>query len=428
MNTYLYLANFGIAVGALMISIIGLILSLAVQYSDNKYKKYLVWFFSFLMAYSASNISFWVVYEKPGYGYMLTSYTALFCESLFSSLLMPLLTMFLLFCAGKSRTKSPALYISFALWFVYFVLLIITQFTDWIYYFNLDNQYFRGPFYAVLLIPPVLLMAVNLITLFCCRRSLPVRQKRGFLIYIMVPLVCMIVQMFFYGLVMTVLGSAVSAMILLLIILFDQMDKYVKQTQENANLRANTLVLQMRPHFVYNTLTSIYCMIEDNPGKAKEVTGNFTNYLRNNFTAIAQDKPIPFTKELEHTKAYLAVEQARFEGQIFFEFDTPVINFRLPALTLQPIVENAVKHGLDPELDPLYISVLTRQTDNGVEISVIDTGPGFGEIDNDEPHIALKNIRERLELMCGGTLTLTPRKPGGTEVTVFIPDKKESLA
>ena len=115
------------------------------------------------------------------------------------------------------------------------------------------------------------------------------------------------------------------------------------------------------------------------------------------------------------------MEQARFEGLIFFEFDTPVVNFRIPALTLQPIVENAVKHGVDPELDPLYISVLTNKTENGVEISVIDTGPGFGEIDNDEPHIALSNIRERLEMMCGGTLKIAPRDVGGMAVTVFVP-------
>ena len=196
--------------------------------------------------------------------------------------------------------------------------------------------------------------------------------------------------------------------------------------QEIVRQRTNTLMLQIRPHFVYNTLTSIYCLIDDDPAKAKEVTDEFTNYLRNNFTAIAQDKPIAFTKELEHTKAYLAVEQARFEGQLFFEFDTPVINFRLPALTLQPIVENAVKHGRDPELDPLYISVITNETENGVEISVIDSGPGFGEIDNDEPHIALNNIRERLEMMCNGTLTIAPREVGGTVVTVFIPKSKIS--
>ena len=425
MNTYLYLANFGIGISAFMISLFGLILTLTVQYSDRGYKKYLFMIFAFLMAYSASNIAVWVVSEQPGQVCAIISYIGLFFESLFSSLLLPFLTMFLLFCAGKSPRKSPAFYCAAALWSVYFILLIITQFTEWIYYYTPDNQYHRGPYYAVLLVPPVLLMAVNLLTLLRSWKLISARQRGGFLIYILIPLVCMLVQMFFYGLLMTVLGSAVSAMILLLIILFEQLDKYVKQTRENYNLRVNALMLQMRPHFIYNTLTSIYCLIEENPKKAKEVTGEFTNYLRNNFTAVAQDSPIPFAKELEHTRAYLAVEQARFEGQLFFKFDTPAVNFRLPALTLQPIVENAVKHGLDPELEPLYISVLTRETKNGVEISVTDTGPGFGETDNGEPHIALKNIRERLEMMCSGTLTITPREQGGTVVTVFIPMKQK---
>ncbi|MBR2100563.1 MAG: sensor histidine kinase, partial [Eubacterium sp.] len=122
--------------------------------------------------------------------------------------------------------------------------------------------------------------------------------------------------------------------------------------------------------------------------------------------------------------AYLAVEQTRFEDNLFVEFDTPHTRFRVPPLTLQPIVENAIKHGLDPELSPLHITVKTRQTKNGSEITVADTGPGFGENDNNEPHIALANIQERLQMMCGGTLTISPRENGGTIVTVFVPYKK----
>ena len=424
MNSYIYLANFGTAVSALTISLIGLILSVSSHYSDKRYKKYFVTIFAFLMAYSASVLTSWVVYEKPGFVYTVISYIGLFCESLFSSLLMPVLTLFLLFCAGKDWKKSPYFYIVAALWLIYFILLVITQFTKFIYYYTPDNVYHRGPYYAVLLIPPVLLMAVNLFALFRSRASLSQKQINAFIIYLLIPLVCMLVQMFFYGLLMTVLGSTVASLIMLLMIMFEQLDKYIKQSLENANLRTNTLVLQMRPHFIYNTMTSIYYLCKEDANKAQQVSLDFTSYLRKNFNAIAKDTLISFTEELEHTRAYLAVEQARFEDKLFIEFDTPIVNFRLPPLTLQPIVENAVKHGLDPELDPLFISVFTRQNENGVEISVIDTGPGFGEIDNDEPHIALKNIRERLELMCGGTLTLTPREQGGTEVTVFIPDKK----
>ena len=159
--------------------------------------------------------------------------------------------------------------------------------------------------------------------------------------------------------------------------------------------------------------------------KAKEVTEKFTNYLRNNFTANAQDKPITFTKELEHTKAYLAVEQARFEGRLFFEYDTPFTNFRLPALTLHPVVENAIKHGMDPDGDPLHIFVKTRQTANGSEITVENDGPDFDpESDNDDPHIALNNIRQRLYMMCKGSLEIKKRQGGGTSVKVIIPSDR----
>ena len=106
--------------------------------------------------------------------------------------------------------------------------------------------------------------------------------------------------------------------------------------------------------------------------------------------------------------------------------DTPHTRFRITPLTLQPIVENAVKHGVSPDLAPLHLSVLTRETKTGSEIVVEDTGPGFAPADDDEPHIALANIRERLEMMCGGTLEITPRDTGGTRVTIHIPLKKSS--
>ena len=111
----------------------------------------------------------------------------------------------------------------------------------------------------------------------------------------------------------------------------------------------------------------------------------------------------------------------RFEGKLFVEFDTDYTAFRLPPLTMQPIVENAVKHGVDPDLNPLYITVRTREEKQGAEITVEDTGPGFSLNDDNKPHIALKNIQERLEMMCKGTLTISERDGGGTVVKIYIP-------
>ena len=110
------------------------------------------------------------------------------------------------------------------------------------------------------------------------------------------------------------------------------------------------------------------------------------------------------------------------------DYDTPFAHFRLPPLTLQPIVENAVKHGMNPDADPLHISIRTRHTNAGAEIIVEDNGPGFDPGGESKPHSALKNRQQRLEMVCGGSLAITPNDGGGTvvTVTVTIPDRVDN--
>ena len=219
------------------------------------------------------------------------------------------------------------------------------------------------------------------------------------------------------------LFSSRSAVILIMEFLLgcDLISRYLAQQEENERQRTRLAVAQMQPHFLYNTLLSVYYLCAQDAAKSQQVIRDFIRYLQSNFTSIGEDKPILFEKELEHTKAYLAVEQACNEGRLFVEFDTPATRFRLPALTLQPIVENAVKHGLSPGLPPLRVSVATQETAGGVRITVEDTGPGFPQPADDAPHTALDNIRQRLKTMCGGTMEIEPREEGGTRVTMFVP-------
>ena len=420
MNSWIDLTNFATAVGGLVVAVLGLSLVIISPYISGFQKKYFTILFSFLFLYIASDLISQISLDFLGEKYSLLSKLAIFGESFFSSVCMPFLTVYILYSANKTHTKNRIFYISWFIWNIYFATLIITQFTKGIYYITDDNVYQRGQLYPVLLVPLILLSIYNYTVLIYKRKNISKKEFIAFIIYLTIPSVCMLIQMFSYGLLLVIIGTSIASIFIFLFILSDQIDQYILQKEENAKQRASIRVLEMRPHFVYNTLTSIYYLCEQNPEKAQELILNFNTFLRKNFTAIAKDNTIPFTEELEHTRAYLAVESVRFEDKLFVEYDTPHTNFRIPPLTLQPIVENAVKHGIDPELEPLHIQIRTRETENGSEIEVSDNGPGFTGDENNEPHIALANIKERLELMCKGTLSIEANENGGTRVTIKV--------
>ncbi len=420
MNNWIDLTNFAIAIGGFVVAILGLSLVIISPYISSFQKKYFTVLFSFLFLYIASDLISQISLILLGEKYSLLSKFAILGESFFSSICMPFLTIYILYSAQNTLKKNIIIYISWYIWCIYFATLIITQFTKVIYYITDDNVYQRGNLYPVLLVPLIILSIYNYAVLFFKKKAISQKQFIAFIIYLTIPSVCILIQMFLYGLLLTVIGTSIASIFMFVFILSDQIDQYILQKEENAKQRASMSVLEMRPHFVYNTLTSIYYLCEQNPEKAQELIHNFNSYLRKNFTAIAKDNTIPFTEELEHTRAYLAVESVRFEDKLFVEYDTPYTNFRLPPLTLQPIVENAVKHGIDPELEPLHILIRTRETENGSVVEVSDNGPGFTEADNNEPHIALANIKERLELMCKGELLIESNESSGTRVTIKI--------
>ena len=201
-----------------------------------------------------------------------------------------------------------------------------------------------------------------------------------------------------------------------------------KKEKELRDAKVMTMMNQIRPHFIYNTLSSVYVLCRDDPPRAMEVIQDFTTYLQANFTAISATDLIAFSDELRHTEAYLAVEAIRYSDKLTVTFDTQHTAFRLPALTLQPLVENAVKHGLGKGIAPEHITVRTWSEDGRAVITVEDDGPGIGSVSEDsEVHIGLANVRERLEIMCGGTLEMAPRPGGGTVVTVKIPRNQSAV-
>lgn len=394
---------------------------------------YFTSYYLVLMLCTGAYIVDLLTYKNPDL--IVINKLAIHLEYLSISFPMPMLTAYLLHCCGESWKHSKAFYTVFALWCIYLLFIEAAQFTTCFYYITPDGRFCRGPLHLLLCIPLIAIRLINLATLIHRRRMLSRKYYYAFLIYLVPMTIAIIVHTYVFVIQYIAISICLCSFTMYIIILTDQIEQYMRQQreiasqqqkialqqQEIARQRTSVMVLQMRPHFIFNTMMSIYSLCNQDPGKARQVILDFTTYLRKNFTGIASERMILFAEELEHTRAYLAVEQAQFEENLFVDYDTPFTLFRVPPLTLQPIVENAVKHGLDPCSSPLHILIQTRDTDSGAELIIKDDGPGFEASDNSEPHIALMNIHQRLELMCSGKMEITSSKKAGTIVKITIP-------
>ena len=182
------------------------------------------------------------------------------------------------------------------------------------------------------------------------------------------------------------------------------------------------MMSQIRPHFIYNTLGSIEQLCKLDPPKAGDLVHNFAKYLRGNFGELDNPKPILISQEMEHVHYYVSIENVRFPDMTF-SFEMNSDDFHIPALTVQPIVENAIKHGLMKLQKGGVIRVATYETDTEYCISVEDDGVGFdtSALLDDRKHVGLRNIRERLKVMVNGTLEIESTVGVGTKVVVKIP-------
>ena len=189
-----------------------------------------------------------------------------------------------------------------------------------------------------------------------------------------------------------------------------------------AEQRIQIMMTQIQPHFLFNTISTIKVLCLQQPERAAEITDKFGMYLRQNLDSLGQTGLIPFRKELEHTRLYTDIEMVRFDS-IRVEYDIGDSNFSLPSLTLQPMVENAIRHGVRV-CEEVIVRVITRQKNDTHEIVIQDNGCGFDpeKINEDEgSHIGIRNVHERLQKLCAGSLTIDSVIGEGTTVTIRIP-------
>ncbi len=208
-----------------------------------------------------------------------------------------------------------------------------------------------------------------------------------------------------------------------------KLKKQKKALQEQLRETDISIMLsQIQPHFLYNSLSTIreLCIVE--PEKAPKALEEFSAFLRGNMDSLRSKVPVPFSRELEHVKHYLHLEQIRFGEDLHVEYDIQEEDFFLPTLTIQPIVENAVKYGVGNKEDGGTVRIETRRDDRQIVITVQDDGIGF-DVDEIEhipvqkdgrTHIGLSNVKHRIEKMVNGTMTIHSRKETGTVVEIRL--------
>lgn len=204
--------------------------------------------------------------------------------------------------------------------------------------------------------------------------------------------------------------------------------QFVREHEEalKAEQRIQIMVSQIQPHFLFNTLSTIQALCLIDPQRAFDTTEKFGSYLRKNIDSLSRPNLITIAEELEHTRIYSEIEMIRFPN-IHVDYDIRDTDFDLPPLTIQPLVENAIRHGVRIR-DYGQVTVSTDRTEQYHTIRIQDNGVGF-DVDSikeaDITHIGLRNVKERLETMCEGSMMIYSKIEQGTTIVIRIPAIKK---
>lgn len=217
-------------------------------------------------------------------------------------------------------------------------------------------------------------------------------------------------------------------------VFFDKISKIHDAALKAAELdkelhMANTAVMisQIQPHFLYNALNTIKYLIKRDPKTAEKAVISFSKYLRGNMDSITKKTPIPFSEELEHIKNYCDIELLRFGDKLEIIYDTEFVEFNVPSLTIQPLVENAIKHGVTKKAEGGTVKLSTKLSDDCYYVIIEDDGVGFDPKnpdyapDDNHAHVGLQNVTNRLKTMVNAEITVESQIDVGTKITIRIP-------
>ena len=389
------------------------VVNLLTKKERRKDENVLLNFFLFTIIHFATYLTFTFVkaYSVTGNAYIIAFYTVFY---VMNNLAVFLLTRYAHnYMVIKPNTEKALSIMNLALLSIFVLLDIINIFTG-IFFTAESGKYVRSKTmlisqgYQFVMFATIFIVAVT-------NKKLNAREKTALL------------QNIFKGYAIAYLSIIVAIEVLFLFLNVEKNIDLAKEEEKNKEARIKIMLSQIQPHFIYNSLSSISTLIPLDPDKAQAALDDFTEYLRMNLSSLTEVRCVAFENELKHIKTYVSLEKMRFGDRLKVVYDVNTTHFMLPPLTIQPIVENAIKHGILKKLEGGTLSVKTYETDKTYVVEIADDGVGFYIADVDfeaNKHFGLKNIQYRLATMCGADLAVKSEIGVGTTVTVTFPKEK----
>lgn len=351
----------------------------------------------------------------------LTSY-------LFGGVMIALYTLYLYdYLSTKRRVFKWPFGLIIGLWSVGFLILAVGLISNTFSWFDEGGYGYSREIFALMQSFFGAAMICGIAVVARYRRALAFIEWVSMLSVFVCAVVCYAVEMIFPDLWVTYFGATLGLFIVYVNIQLELKRQLQEKDAELAEQRIAILLSQIGPHFLYNTLSAIEYLIMTDSEQAVLAIRDFSAYLRKNMNSLTQRQPIPFCEELAHVKNYLSLEKMRFEEKLRVVYEIEAEDFSLPPLTVQPIVENSVRHGLMKNGRGGTIRVRSEEAAECWRIIISDDGAGFDVKRRREraEGVGLQNVRSRLKTICGGALHINSAVGAGTEVVIELPKERK---
>ena len=344
-----------------------------------------------------------------------------------------IMALFYLFCIlsfveerGAPDVSYRSAYLMRIVCGCYLVLVFLSMFNGMLFQVDAHGNLTDGPYYWIAwLIDPMILL-IEILVVVHYRKNLSIFGTIVILNFGLVSLLTTGLQSIWYP-VPELLACTLALLLMFMLFYWEMAKNLVENERELMQSQMSLAISQIQPHFLYNTLSTIAELCRKDSAMAEEVTNRFSLYLRGNLEHMGDSFPVEFSKELKHVQTYLWIEKIRFQEELQVVYDIQTEDFIIPALTVQPLVENAVKHGMMGSENVCTVTIRTKCVERGYQVIIEDDGCGFDpeQVKNDgRKHIGIESVRSRLKFMVGGTLTVKSAIGKGTTVIIEIPGKE----